>query len=42
MSSKACEEKGWILEKEGTEKEFEQRTVLEWALERLQQTIELT
>ncbi|XP_022109062.1 uncharacterized protein LOC110989186 [Acanthaster planci] len=41
MSSKVCEEKGWILEKEETEKEFEQRTVLEWARERLQQAMGL-
>ncbi|XP_038045416.1 uncharacterized protein LOC119719994 [Patiria miniata] len=41
MSSKVCEEKGWILEKEESEKEFEQRTVLEWARERLQQAMAL-
>ncbi|XP_071810119.1 uncharacterized protein [Asterias amurensis] len=41
MSSKICEEKGWIVEKEETEKEFEQQTVLEWARERLQQAMAL-
>ncbi len=41
MSSKICEEKGWIVEKEETEKEFEQQTVLEWARDRLQQAMAL-